>query len=149
MDRIDELTDQLIHQLDLHPHMRQDNMSANMRGEASVMRLLGATQTPISAGELSSRLNMRTSRIAAVLNALERKGIIVRGTDGQDRRRVMVSLTPEGERIHMERSTEHRACILQILTALGERDAEDFVRVLTRLLDILPELDRQRDAERE
>ena len=86
MDRIDELTDQLIHQLDLHPHMRQDNMSANMRGEASVMRLLGAIDDAAFAeqvvracarkgyGELRIRQELRARGVAESVAAQALRG---------------------------------------------------------------------------
>ena len=51
----------------------------------------------MTAGELSSRLSMTTSRVAAVLGILEKKGLLERENDAVDRRRVLVSLTQAGE----------------------------------------------------
>ena len=51
----------------------------------------------MTAGELSSRLSMATSRVAAVLGSLEKKGLLERENDAVDRRRVLVSLTQAGE----------------------------------------------------
>ena len=42
-----------------------------MRGEMAVLRLLAVEKQPLLAGEISKKLSMTTSRIAAVLNSLE------------------------------------------------------------------------------
>ncbi len=141
MDKFAELADRLMSELDRHPHAPPDNVSAALRGEAAVLRLLGTNGEAMCAGGISQKLNMRTSRIAAVLNSLEKKGLIARQTDPQDKRRVMVHLTDEGMRKHLRHAAGARAHTVAMLTALGERDAEDFVRVVGRLLDILPTLD--------
>ena len=74
------LTKEMIRLLDEHPRAARDNrFSAIMCGEMAVMRLLhsGAKQK-MTAGELSSRLGMTTSRVAAVLGSLEKKGLLER-----------------------------------------------------------------------
>lgn len=141
MDSFAELADRLMSELDKHPHAPPDNVSATLRGEAAVLRLLGTSGEAMSAGSISQRLGMRTSRIAAVLNSLEKKGLIARRSDAQDKRRVMVHLTDDGMAQHMKHHQGARAHTIALLTALGEEDAEAFVRVISRMLDILPTLE--------
>ena len=63
-----ELTEELVRLLDEYPREARDNrFSSTLRGEMAVMRLLHNSRQKMTAGELSSRLDMATSRIAAVL----------------------------------------------------------------------------------
>ena len=63
------LTEEMTRLLDEHPReARENRFSASLCGEMAVMRLLhNGTKKKMTAGELSSRLSMTTSRVAAVL----------------------------------------------------------------------------------
>ncbi len=131
------LTKEMIRLLDEHPRAARDNrFSAIMRGEMAVMRLLhsGAKQK-MTAGELSSRLGMTTSRVAAVLGSLQKKGLLERESDEEDRRRVMVSLTEAGDRLCEKRKRHFMSKISKMLAMLGE-DAPTFVHLLGRVFEI-------------
>ena len=131
------LTKEMIRLLDEHPRAARDNrFSAIMCGEMAVMRLLhsGAKQK-MTAGELSSRLGMTTSRVAAVLGSLEKKGLLERENDEVDRRRVLVSLTQAGDALCEQRRQHFMKKILMLLSMLGD-DAPEFVRLLGRVFEI-------------
>ena len=62
-----ELTEELVRLLDEHPREARDNrFSSTLCGEMAVMRLLHNSRQKMTAGELSSRLDMTTSRKAAL-----------------------------------------------------------------------------------
>ena len=125
------LTKEMVRLLDEHPRAARDNrFSAIMCGEMAVMRLLhsGAKQK-MTAGELSSRLGMTTSRVAAVLGSLEKKGLLERENDEVDRRRVLVSLTQAGDALCEKRRQHFMKKISMLLSMLGD-DAPEFVRLL-------------------
>lgn len=131
------LTKEMIRLLDEHPRAARDNrFSAIMCGEMAVMRLLhsGAKQK-MTAGELSSRLGMTTSRVAAVLGSLQKKGLLERESDEEDRRRVMVSLTEAGDRLCEKRKRHFMSKISKMLAMLGE-DAPTFVHLIGRVFEI-------------
>lgn len=74
----------------IRTRFQEEQISATLRGEMAVMRLLGLNRNQhmqMAAGEISRQLGMTTSRIAAVLNSLEKKQLIVRRVDPKDRRR--------------------------------------------------------------
>ena len=89
----------------------------------------------MTAGELSSRLSMTTSRVAAVLGSLQKKGLLERESDEEDRRRVMVSLTEAGDRLCEKRKRHFMSKISKMLAMLGE-DAPTFVHLLGRVFEI-------------
>ena len=120
-----ELTEELVRLLDEHPREARDNrFSSTLCGEMAVMRLLHNSRQKMTAGELSSRLDMTTSRIAAVLGSLQKKGLLERESDEEDRRRVL-----EKRKRHFMNK------ISQMLSMLGE-DAPTFVHLLGRVFEI-------------
>lgn len=126
-------------------HLHHLEANASMRGEMAVMRLLEEEQSALTAGDISRLLEMTTSRIAAVLGALEKKGLIVRRADQADRRRVLVTLTESGtalcrmKREHLLRRME------RFLSRLGEEDAAHFVRLMKRAQELIPPACREDD----
>ena len=131
-----ELTEELVRLLDEYPREARDNrFSSTLRGEMAVMRLLHNSRQKMTAGELSSRLDMTTSRIAAVLGSLQKKGLLERESDEEDRRRVMVSLTEAGDRLCEKRKRHFMSKISKMLAILGE-DAPTFVHLLGRVFEI-------------
>ena len=118
----------------------KDKIGESIRGEMAVLRLLGEMDSQIAAGEISRLLNMTTSRTAAVLGSLEKKAFITRLADDTDKRRVLVELTETGRAFHAEKKAEACRHMQQILIRLGEEDAGEFVRLMKRVTEILPEL---------
>ena len=118
----------------LPPH--GDEVSASMRGEMAVLRQLGESGNALTAGDLSRELRMTTSRIAAVLNSLQKKGLIERGGDAQDRRRVLVRLTGEGSALCEHRKACVRRRLAAIFEQLGMEDTRAFVRIMGRVFEI-------------
>ena len=53
---------------------------------------------PATAGELAAALRWNRGDLAALLDDLERRGFVARTRDRADRRRLLISLTPAGER---------------------------------------------------
>jgi len=50
-------------------------------------------------GELSQKMYLHPSTITGVVDRLEKKGYVSRDRDREDRRVVMVQLTPKGKRL--------------------------------------------------
>lgn len=116
-----------------------EEISATMRGEMAVLRLLDHAQQPMAAGEISKTLSMTTSRIAAVLGSLEKKAMILRHTDALDKRRVLVTLTHQGSAFCQARKKEALCHMTALLAHLGEEDAAHFVRIMKRIHEFMPE----------
>ena len=115
-----------------------ENMNTAIRGEMAVLRLLEEEKRTMSAGDISRALEMTTSRIAAVLASLVKKGLIIRQCDPGDRRRVLVSLTEQGVALCRKRKQRILEDMRKTLEALGEEDAAQFVRLLKRVVCAMP-----------
>lgn len=117
------------------------NVNDISQGEMAVLAYLRHEQDYASAGQLSRRFRVTTSRIAAILNSLEKKEFIKRVPSHEDQRKVLVHITQEGISIA---AAKHREAIYELgifweelLEQLGEEDSLEFVRIMNRLTDIL------------
>ena len=117
------------------PH---EQISAAMRGEMAVLRLLEREGVPMTAGDISRRLGMTTPRIAAVLGALEKKGMVLRQIDEHDKRRVLVSLTDKGCKFCQQKKELVLKEMTRMLEKLGSEDAAHFVRITKRIHELVP-----------
>lgn len=117
-----------------------DDVSTSMRGEMAVLRLLDNEKRRLTAGEISKLLNMTTPRIAAVLKGLEKKGMIERGGDESDRRRVLVTLTEKGNAFCQARKDAVVTRLAMIFEAIGPEDTRAFIRVIRRVREAAAQL---------
>jgi len=121
-----------------HKNRSQKQMNEAMRGEAFVLQFIAEHNGEVVPGDINAEMNISSARIATVLNGLENKGFITRQIDSADRRRTILKLTPTGE--------EHSRRMMQILLGhmvkmlefLGERDAQEYVRIMGRLANAAP-----------
>jgi DNA-binding MarR family transcriptional regulator len=82
-----------------------------------VIRVLGRFPG-LSAGRLAEVLHLHPSTLTGILDRLERKGLLTRRTDPEDRRRVVLGLTAVGRRLDVD----SRGTIESLVTeALAER----------------------------
>lgn len=133
MDLYEELAQELFEIMDPEKHRPpHEPMNKMMHGEMAVIRLLDKADEGLLAGEISRKLNMTTARIAAVLNSLEKKDMILRKNDPADKRRVLVCVTATGQAVCREKRESIKRHMQRMLEQMGEHDASEYVR-LTRL----------------
>lgn len=91
---------------------------------------------PVGMTELSRALNLEKSSLTGLADRVERRGLIAREPDPQDRRACRISLTPNGKQLGDRTHTE----ICARLTALSDTLAEaDRTRLATLIGHILTE----------
>ena len=136
--------EQLAHELlvemkSLHKAKSQKHIIEALRGEAFILDCIAERDGCVQPSAIGSEMEVSSARIASALNNLEKKGLITRQIDTEDRRRIQIDLTPKGEEV----AKEHRKAVLgvatEMLRMLGEDDAKEYVRILKRLTEILPE----------
>lgn len=98
----------------------------------NVLRILrGAGEGGASCGEISERLVTKDSDITRLLDRLEARGLISRGREAKDRRRITTRITGDGLRILKELDGPIVECHRRQLGHLGEKQ----LATLSRLLD--------------
>jgi DNA-binding MarR family transcriptional regulator len=81
-------------------------------------------------------MNTSTARVAMALKSLEQKGLIQRRIDSEDRRKVIVSITKQGnELVKCERQDMHDKMV-RIVSELGEKDTREYIRIIERIAGI-------------
>ena len=127
-----ELLDSLS-QLFRGPMREVRGLSGGETGMLGYLLMQGGTSAPT---EISQFFHITTARVTNALNSLEKKGLVRREPVPEDRRRVTVSITAAGRAAMQERIDEIMADTARLLDALGERDAEEFLRLMKRVIEL-------------
>jgi DNA-binding MarR family transcriptional regulator len=104
-----------------------------------VIRLVGQ-QPGQTASEIATMLGKHPSTLTGVLARLEERGLILRESDPEDRRRARFKLTAEGKKIDRQRSGTVEAATRR---ALGRVDSADVDKTLALVAILVEELERE------
>ena len=107
--------------------MKQDDLSAT---QYNVLRILRGAPDGLPCGEIGSRMITRDPDITRLLDRLEKRELIARTRDSQDRRMVMARITPEGLKLLARMDGPVRELHQSQLSHLGR----ERLRTLTSLL---------------
>lgn len=118
----------------LSKHVAIKNMNDISKGEMAILGYLHFEHDGATPGELSEVSCVVSSRIAAVLNALEKKEYAIRRPDPQDKRRVLVHITQAGHAEVIKRYQKGIDEIAASLLILGEEDTLALQRILKKLV---------------
>lgn len=129
------LAEQLVDlQTGLHQLPASQQLAILSSGTFFALQYLMTHQMTAHPKELSKGMSVSSARIAALLNQMEKQGLIVRTADPDDHRQTVISLTPEGmERIHQKRAEAVEA-VARTLAELGPEDAEAYLRITAKIL---------------
>ncbi len=89
---------------------------------------------PMDVTELRTRLDSPKQSLTRHLNQLEELKLVVRALDSRDRRRRLVTLTPEGDAFAREATHRRRIALRQAFLSAGPEAATGARRVLQELL---------------
>ena len=92
------------------------------------------TDLPLSQQELAARLRLEKSSVSRLVADLERRGLIQRQRDEENRRVVRLRLTDEGRRAHIELGTAFHKHYDRWAAALTPAEREALVVGLSALL---------------
>lgn len=122
---------------------QKNKIKLNLRGEASILIYLNKNDNElnITPGDLSNKLNIKTARVAALLNNLENKNLIRRRVNENDRRKIIIDLTIQGKQKAEELKNVHLNKTSLILEKFGINDAKEVIRLTKKLKTILESID--------
>lgn len=107
----------------------QASLQRGMHGEFFLLRDLAVrgTQTP---SQLAKTLGVTSGRVSAMLGVLEKKGLIVRTSDPNDGRSMLISITHQGfEHVHAH-GEQMRKIVYWIFSQMGERRTKELVQLV-------------------
>jgi MarR family 2-MHQ and catechol resistance regulon transcriptional repressor len=88
---------------------------------------------PLSAGELSTKLLKSGGNITLVIDNLEKHGLVQRERDPDDRRIIIVSLTPSGREVISHIFPRHVAAIVAEMNCLTSEEQKTLGRLCRKL----------------
>lgn len=113
-----------------------ERMKTTFKGENLMLAILmkmGGKATP---GELIKHTECTAARLTAIAKSLETKGLVNRIQNAEDKRSTIIEMTADGITKFMNLQKEAAESIFNLIEKLGERDAEEFVRLVSRLSEI-------------
>jgi DNA-binding MarR family transcriptional regulator len=110
--------------------------NAFLHGEMFILNYLIFEGHDALPSELSAAMNTSSARVAMALKSLESKGLIERQVDREDRRKILVSITGLGRELVQSERQEVHSKTVAVLGELGEADAREYIRIVTRITEI-------------
>jgi len=110
------------------------------KGVGALLSYLCFEHDGATAGELADYLGVRSSRVANELNGLERKGLLERRADGDDRRRILVFITPGGRALMEEQQQSLCRYLGTVIARFGAEDTDQLLALLDRFYAVIDEL---------
>ena len=98
----------------------------------NVITLLEA-EGPLSMGRLAEALDVSVASATGIVSRMMARGVIERRHDAEDRRVVLVHLTPRGARVFQNLEQHHRARLASLLQLLSEEELAGFLLGLRSL----------------
>lgn len=102
------------------------------KNQPMVIKIIGM-EGEIMPSTIGKYTGMEKSSLTRMVDDLEKKGIVFRKTDPEDRRKVLVSLTDKG----LECYNYFNEIADELLGLVDEKDVEDYVQSLETMVKIL------------
>ena len=97
--------------------------------------IAGGLQHPKDIAEVLETL---PPTVSAMLGELEQKGYVKRTLDPDDRRRVMLELTPAGQAIHLEMNQRWHEISLERMAHLSDEELSFLVKTFRKVMAVSP-----------
>jgi DNA-binding MarR family transcriptional regulator len=118
--------------------LRHHGLSAAGRQALAVLEGAGR---PLSPTTISERLLVTTASVTSLLDTLERRGLVARLHDPDDRRKLLINLTQEGHQIVDQFLPEVVALQTAVMAGLNEAERLRLVRSLTAIREAIAAVD--------
>ena len=110
--------------------MRGDNAEGLSSNQYNVLRILRGATDGLPCGEIGNRMITRDPDITRLLDRLERRGLISRNRDTQDRRTVTAKITPDGLKLLARTDQPVRDAHRSQLGHLGKKRLQALLQLL-------------------
>lgn len=115
----------------------QGNISEIAKGEIAVINFLRVEGDGVTPARISQEFNINTSRVAAILNSLSKKGYIERKANPNDKRKTNVYITDQGREYGKCKRDDILEKLSRTLELLGDDDAKEYIRIMGKIKNII------------
>ena len=131
-DERPNLTDELLDELSRWgPRERGGMFRSWHRGSLSIVHLIVLTvleaDGPRSMGDLAEALDVSVASATGIVDRMERRGLVERGRTDDDRRVIMVSLTPTGSVVFGDMRAKRRDRLAALIERLSDAERAGFL----------------------
>ena len=116
----------------IKPKKAPESLDNGLKGAVVLLKMLSGDEVK-SSGELASKLNVSTARIAVALNNLESKGYIERTKDSLDARKTLVKITENGKEELFRREEIIKQHLLNSLSNLTNDDLQMLINIINKI----------------
>jgi len=95
---------------------------------------------PMLTGEVAARMHITSGTVTSLLDNLERKHYVVRSSDRDDRRRVLVDITPAAQALLDEALPAIQQVARQLIDRIGTQRQQALLDVLDEIRDAAAEI---------
>ncbi len=123
--------------------MTNDSASTSKLSAAGrqALAIIEGAGGPLSPTEISQRMFVTTASTTSLLDTLERRGLLARLPDPDDRRKVLVTLTNAGQQVVDEFLPRVIALQTAALSGLSEAERKQLLRHLATIRETVAEID--------
>ncbi len=112
-----------------HRHLAEAGLTPTQFGVLEALHHLG----PLCQRDIGRKILKSSGNITTVIDNLERRGLVKRRTDPDDRRFVRVDLSAEGQTLIAQLFPRHAAGIADEMEILDDRELHDLARLCRRV----------------
>ena len=98
-----------------------------------LMAQLERQRDGLKMNELSRMMMVTGGNITAIVDQLEREGLVERLDHAEDRRAFRIRLTRAGERSFAEMARAHEEWVVELLAGLSRREQDDLLKLLAKV----------------
>ena len=99
------------------------------QGESGVLLYLLNSNNNVSQSDLSEKLDVSIARIVAIINTLQKKELIEKKIDANDKRKTIISITEAGKEIITQRKKQAIQFIENVIKELDEKEIEQYIAI--------------------
>jgi len=122
----------------------------NMTGLILMNAIADNTADPennVGLSDIRGYLSISKGAVSQMLGSLEKKGYINRDIDRNNRRNLIVTLTPEGRGVLASQYDAFSGRLEKIISRLGADDVKQMITIVNRMIEITNELDSESKQE--
>ena len=117
--------------------MIRESLKENLTLKQSAVLQLLANKGPIQMNQISRELLTTSANITSLIDRLERKGLVRRVEDNDDRRKIIIQLTTEGKKLFEVASGRYRKNVQEVFNTLGQIEKEELYTLIKKVRDEL------------
>lgn len=121
--------------------------SLSRGGEHGCPGCLGEGEQAVFVSDLHEKERMSLSAVSQLLSSLERKGLVERTMSRRDRRRIAVSITPEGQALLNRAKRMMDQWLSDLIARFGEDNTRELVALLEKLNSVIEQMRKERADE--